>query len=92
MNLPHKSASEQQQQRTYILIDPIIEDMVEEKIIPPHQEEMSFELNDDTFIVNGKKQSAEVLDRFKKKYLKKDGDYFKFTRKNGSTSTTIHLN
>ena len=63
MNPLRNYALEQQQQRTYVLIDPIIEDMAEEKIIPPHQEEMSFELNDDAFIVNGKKQSAEVLDR-----------------------------
>ena len=80
------------QQRTYSLIDPIIADMVKEKIIPPHQEEMSFELNDHSFIVNGKKQPAEVHDIFEKKYLKKEGDYFKVTRKNGNTSTTIHLN
>jgi hypothetical protein len=92
LNLLHNYAWEQQQQRTYVLIDPIIEDMAEEKIIPSHHEEMSFELNDDAFIVNGKKQPAEVHVRFKKNYLTKDGDYFKFSRKNGSTSTTIHLN
>ena len=87
-----EEAFEKQQQRTYILIDPIIEDMVEQKIILPHPEDVSFELNNKTFIVNGKKQPAEVHERFKKKYLRKDEDYFKFSRKNGSTSTTIHLN
>src|SRR5438552_9688521 len=85
-----EEAFEKQQQRTYILIDPIIEDMVEQKIILPHPEDVSFELNNKTFIVNGKKQPAEVHERFKKKYLRKDEDYFKFSRKNGST--TIHLN
>jgi len=85
-------ALEQQQQRTNILVDPIIRDMVEEKIIPPQQEDLSFELNNKAFIVNGKKQSAEVRDRFREKYLKKEGDYFKYSRKNGSTSTTIKLN
>jgi len=85
-------ALEQQQQRTNILVDPIIQDMVEGKIIPPQQEDLSFELNNRAFIVNGKKQSAEVRDRFREKYLKKEGDYFKYSRKNGSTSTTIKLN
>src|SRR5436190_11794211 len=55
LNLLHNDAWEQQQQRTYSLTDPIIQDIVEEKIIPQHQEEMSFELNDRSFIVNGKK-------------------------------------
>jgi hypothetical protein len=81
----------EQEQRTNILIDPIIQEMVMENIIPPHQEEVSFELNDKAFIVNGKKQPSEVHERFKKKYLKNEGDYFKFSRKDGHTSTTIHL-
>lgn len=92
MNLLQNYEWEQQHQHTNRLIKPIIEDMVEEKIIAPQQDEISFELNDDRFVVNGKKQPAEVRDRFKKKYLKKKGDYFKFSKKNGNTSTTIHLN
>lgn len=81
-----------QQQNALILINPIIEDLQEEKIIPMQQDETSFELNDKTFIVNGQKQSAEIHGRFKKKFLKRDGDYFKFSRKNGHTSTSINLN
>jgi bla regulator protein BlaR1 len=64
LSMLHNEGPEQQQQRTYILIDPIIEDLAEEKIIPPHQEDVSFELNNKTLIVNGKKQSADVLERF----------------------------
>ena len=92
LNLLQNSGFEQQQWNNNSQIDLIIEDLVEEKIIPPHQEDVSFELNNNAFIVNGKKQPAEVHERFRKKYLKKQGDYFKFSRKNGSTSTTIHLN
>jgi hypothetical protein len=89
LGLLKNSALEQQQYHTYILIDPIIQDMVEQKIIPEHQEELSFELNNNSFIVNGKKQPAEIHERFKNKYIKKNGDYFKFSRKNGNTSTSI---
>jgi bla regulator protein BlaR1 len=91
LGLLTNSALEQQQYHTYVLIDPIIQDMVEQKIIPEHQEELSFELNNNSFLVNGKKQPAETHERFRKKYLKKNGDYFKFSRKNGSTSTSIKL-
>jgi bla regulator protein blaR1 len=88
----HNYNLEQQQQRSYILIGPIIRDMAEEGIILPNQEDVSFELNKKAFIVNGKKQPAETHERFKKKYLKNDSDYFKFSRKNRNTSTTINLN
>jgi bla regulator protein BlaR1 len=84
-------ALEQQQYHTYVLIDPIIQDMVEQKIVPKHQDELSFELNNSSFIVNGKKQPIEIQERFRKKYLKKKGDYFKFSRKNGHSSTSINL-
>src|SRR4029077_10361580 len=75
LGLLKNSALEQQQYHTYILIDPIIQDMVEQKIIPEHQEELSFELNNNSLIVNGKKQPAEIHERFKNKYIKKNGDY-----------------
>ncbi len=91
LGLLNNSVLEQQQYHTYVLVDPIIQDMVEQKIVPEHQEELSFELNNNSFIVNGKKQPAEIHERFKKKYLKKSGDYFRFSRKNGSTSTSIKL-
>src|SRR6185436_19928206 len=64
LGLLTNSALEQQQYHTYVLIDPIIQDMVEQKIIPEHQEELSFELNNNSFIVNGKKQPAETHERF----------------------------
>lgn len=91
LGLLNNSALEQQQYHTYVLIDPIIQDMVEQKIIPEHQEELSFELNNSSFIVNGKKQPTEIHERFRKKYLKKKGDYFKFSRRNGHSSTSINL-
>jgi hypothetical protein len=89
MNLLQDYQWEQQQPRTNNAIEPIIEDLLEEKIIST-QQELTFELNADKFVVNGKKQPAEVHNRYKEKYLKKNGDYYKYSRKNGSTSTTIH--
>jgi chromosome segregation ATPase len=90
--LPRDNSSlEGLRQRSYVLIDPIIEEMIEEKIIPPHQDEISFELNSRSFIVNGKKQSADVHQRFKNRFLKNSGDYIKCTRKDGHTSTSINL-
>jgi len=82
---------EQRQLRTYVLIQPIIEDLAAEQIISKDQEDISFELTNTSLTVNGKKQPSAVHERFKKKYLKKDSDLFKFSRKNGNTSTTINL-
>ncbi|HMG67095.1 MAG TPA: hypothetical protein VK588_05385 [Chitinophagaceae bacterium] len=90
--LLHEQVLQDQQQNALILINPILEELQEEKIISLPQDETSFELNNKVLIVNGKKQPAEIHERFKKKFLKKDGDYFKFSRKNGHTSTSINLN
>jgi bla regulator protein blaR1 len=89
MNLLQDYQWDLQQKQTYQAIEPIIEDMLGDMIITS-QQELTFELNADKFVVNGKKQPAEVHNRYKEKYLKKNGDYFKYSRKNGSTSTTIH--
>jgi hypothetical protein len=75
----------------YVPIHPIIEDLIAEGLIPPQQEELSFELNNKSLIVNGKKQPAEMHEKFKNKYIKKDSHLFKYSRKNGSTSTTINI-
>jgi len=74
------------------LVDPIIQDMMMQNVIPEGQNDLSFELTGKMFTVNGKKQPAEVHERFKAKYLKKDGDYFKFSKKDGHTSISINTN
>lgn len=72
-------------------IQPVIEDLLEEKIIST-ADGLSFDLNSHYFTVNGEKQSSEVYERFRKKYLKKEGDYLKYSKKNGRTNISINLN
>jgi hypothetical protein len=90
MNLFRNFQWEQQQQWSGHAIEPIIEDMLDEKIISA-RENLSLELNADKFVVNGKKQPAEVHKRFQEKYLVKSSDYYKYSRKNGSVNITTHV-
>ena len=77
---------------THHLIDPIIEDMVAQNIISTKDGNLSFELSANKFIINGKKQPADVHNSYKEKYLKKNSDYYKYSRKNGSINITTHSN
>ena len=77
---------------THHVIDPIIEEMVEQKLIATQEGNLSFELSSDKFIINGKKQPANVHSIFKEKYLKKNSDYYKYSRKNGSINISTHSN
>jgi len=74
------------------LADPIIEEMLEHNLIATREGDLTFELSADKFIVNGKRQPAEVHNSFKEKYLKKNSDYIKFSRKNGSINITANSN
>ncbi len=76
----------------HLLINPIIDDMLTQQLIATAEGDLSFELSADKFIVNGKRQSPEVHNRFKVKYLKKKSDHFKFSRKNGIINITTHSN
>ena len=77
---------------THHLIDPIIEDMVAQNLISTKEGDLSFELSANKFIINGKKQPADVHNSYKEKYLKKNSDYYKYSRKNGSINITTHSN
>ena len=90
MNLLHNNEFGLKLQTTgiHLLIDPIVDDMLAQQLIATAEGDLSFELSADKFILNGKRQSAEVHNTFKEKYLKKNSDHFKFSRKNGSINIT----
>jgi len=94
MNLLHDNefGLQLQMNGTHHLIDPIIEDMLQQNLIATPEGDLSFELSPDKFIINGKKQPADVHRSFKEKFLKKNTDYFKFSRKNGSINITANSN
>ena len=94
MNLLHNNefGLQLQMNGTHYLIDPIIEDLLAKKLIATQGGDLSFELSAEKFIINGKKQPADVHNNFKEKYLKKNGDFYKYSRKNGVTNITTHSN
>lgn len=50
----------------------------------------TFKLNSDDLLVNGIKQSAEMHQVLKQKYLNKDGDFYTFSSSGGTTDITVH--
>jgi uncharacterized protein YukE len=75
-------------------IQSLIKDLEEGGIIAPGDpdHDVSFELNSDSLIVNGKKQSADMHERLKEKYLKKEGDYMRYSKNKGHTNISININ
>ena len=67
-------------------INNIISDLAANNIIASDSE-LSFSLTYDKFIVNGKKQNTEVLEKFREKYLKEKGNYFNYSNKDGKIKT-----
>jgi bla regulator protein blaR1 len=67
---------------------PIISDLKDVELLDD-SDNYSFELTNDALIVNGKKQSAELHEKFKKKYINHPGDQYKFSQNGGSRSSTI---
>ena len=62
------------------VIDPIIEDLLERKLIT-NREVLSFSLDKDGLIVNGVRQPDEIFVYFKEKYLPNPHDLIKYLRK-----------
>jgi beta-lactamase regulating signal transducer with metallopeptidase domain len=52
----------------------------------------SFTLNNDELTVNGKKQSSELHQKLKERYIKDKGDHILYSNSNGSKSITIKRN
>jgi bla regulator protein blaR1 len=54
------------------------------------ENDLSFRLNDKELVVDGKKQSDEIHQQFKEKYIQNSGDSFSYSKKGNSTSITIN--
>ncbi|MGZ5189764.1 MAG: M56 family metallopeptidase [Flavisolibacter sp.] len=54
------------------------------------KENVSFNFNKNELVVNGSKQSAQLHELLKQKYLHKAGDYINYKKNGNTTSTTIN--
>jgi bla regulator protein BlaR1 len=70
-------------------IHSIISDLAGANLIGDKQN-LSFTLNNNELVVNGKKASSEIHQQLKEKYIRKSGDSFKYSREGNSESTTIN--
>jgi bla regulator protein BlaR1 len=70
-------------------IGSIIADLFAEKIIET-SDPLSFTLNNKELIVNGKKQSEEVFNKLKERFIHNKSDLFQYSHNKNSTSTTIN--
>lgn len=62
------------------ILNNLLSDIVSEKIAPDENSILSLVLNNNELIVNGKKQSSTLLQKFKTKYLKVAGTEINFQR------------
>jgi hypothetical protein len=53
------------------------------------QDNVSFNFNNNELIVNGAKQSSQLHEQLKQKYLRKAGDFINYSKNGNTTSTTI---
>lgn len=72
------------------LTDNILEDMKKDGLIT-QKDELSFRLNQDEFVVNDKRQPANVLKRYKEKYVKNPSDTYTYAKSGGHTSSHVHV-
>lgn len=66
-------------------------DELEEAGVINDENSFSFSLDDKELIVDGKKQSEDLHDSLRKKYVKHKKDYFKYKTKGNSRSTDIYV-
>ena len=69
-------------------IPSIISDLYQNKVITS-EDPLSFTLNNNELVVNGKKQPAELHQKLKVKYIRKSGDFFSYVHQGGTTRSTI---
>jgi hypothetical protein len=70
-------------------VAPVIDMLLDKKLIT-QTDDLSFSLDKDGLTVNGKKQSEEVFQDFKKAFLEDPQDYIRYMKKDGSESTSIN--
>jgi len=74
------------------LTDGIIADMIKDGLITQKDKDnLSFRLNQGEFVVNDKPQSAEIIKRYKEKYVKYPSDTYTYSKSGGSTSSHVHI-
>jgi hypothetical protein len=70
-------------------VNRILSDLTNHKLVAD-ADNFSFSLNDTELIVNGTKQSSELHQEFKKKYIQKSSDRFNYSKKGNATSININ--
>lgn len=74
------------------LAENILADMIKDGLMTQEDKDnISFRLNQGEFVVNDKPQSAEILRRYKKKYVKYPTDTYTYSKSGGSTSSHVHI-
>jgi hypothetical protein len=71
-------------------IDPILNDLMQAGIIKD-KKNVSFELNNEKFIVNKVQQSKEIQRKFRDKYIKGSKEHISYSIANGATHTDINV-
>ena len=71
------------------LAEEIVADMMADGLIT-QKDNLKFHLSQDKFVVNDKPQSAEILNRYKQKYIKSPSESYTYSRSGKGTSSQIH--
>lgn len=74
------------------LMQELIDDLVKEKVVADRDDIRRLQLTDESLIVNGKKQPAELHQRMKAKYLKKDGTRINYHNDSGGKGIYMDRN
>jgi beta-lactamase regulating signal transducer with metallopeptidase domain len=72
------------------IVDSLIDDLMETGLIT-EKESLSFRLNKDEFVVNGKAVSADMRRRFQDKYVKNPANTFSYLKQGSTTSTHVYV-
>jgi bla regulator protein blaR1 len=78
-----------QKRKTSDDVTSIISDLNNHKLVSDANN-LSFSLTNTELIVNGSKQSAEIHQQFKDKYIQNNSDHFNYSRKGNTTTITIN--
>lgn len=72
------------------LAEQLLDDLAAEGLVK-EQNKVSFRLDNDKFIINGKKQSQTVTRRYQKKYIKHPNDNIYFSKSGGTTTASVYI-
>lgn len=67
----------------------IISDLEGENLVTD-RDNLSFSLDSKQLMVNGARQPGEIFQRFKEKYIQREGDRYNYSKHGGSTTITIN--